>query len=590
MSRSGGILVAMALTAILGASGLLHPLDMRVLDVQFRVLRALAPPQRDASVVVVGFDETTASLLHEPLALWHGHLGKFVQAAAAGRAAVIGLDVVLPDRSLEALAPGQDRKLLTGLILARRATPIVLALTVDPSGNTRPIYPAFAAAAGTDALGYALLPLDSDGAARSFDEHIEINGRHVPTLVGQMARRMGKPAAPGLIDYARGGSIGFIPLQDVLDWWETGNQAKLHQAFAGKAVLLGSVLKYEDRQQVAVNLLEWDPASFSAPGVVLHAQILRNLLGSGLIRPASWWLPSAMAALAVLAWCWSPRPLLAASVVGVLTLLSVVASTLSLYAGVQLPVIGAILVMLFASGTRQAIEAHRGLHERRRLRAAFGGYVSPPVMDEILSGRLNPVLGGEQCFTCVMFSDIRGYTSRSEHTSPQQAIAFLNAYFERVVPIIHSRGGTVVSFMGDGIMAVFGAPQPLDNPCQYGFNAAVDILALRRLINAELEARDEPELEIGIGLHAGVGVAGHIGAVSRHEYSLIGDVTNVASRLEGLSKEVGFRLVCSRVVFEQLKAGSGLAPLSLQAIKGHSPIETFGLDPVDANRGPPSLM
>ena len=212
------------------------------------------------------------------------------------------------------------------------------------------------------------------------------------------------------------------------------------------------------------------------------------------------------------------------------------------------------------------------------MRRAFGGYVSPPVMREILAGTLIPAPGGAKQYACVLFSDIRGYTSRSEHMTPEQTIAFLNGYFERIVPIIHDHGGTVVSFMGDGIMAVFGAPQQLPNPCASAFEATRAMLAYLRKLNAELAANGEIPLEIGIGLHAGVGVAGYIGAATRHEYSVIGDVTNVASRLEGLTKEVGYHLVCSHAVADRLENRADLVPLGARAIKGHSAVEIFGYD------------
>src|SRR5262249_51129738 len=144
-------------------------------------------------VVVVGFDEATTNALREPLTLWHPHLGKFLQAAASGGASVIGLDVVLPDRSYESIVPGYDRKLLTGILTASRTTPIVLALTIARAGARRPIYPALVTAGGKDATGYALFPVDDDGVVRRFDERMEAHGGAIPTLAGQMARRLGRP-------------------------------------------------------------------------------------------------------------------------------------------------------------------------------------------------------------------------------------------------------------------------------------------------------------------------------------------------------------------------------------------------------------
>ena len=193
---------------------------------------------------------------------------------------------------------------------------------------------------------------------------------------------------------------------------------------------------------------------------------------------------------------------------------------------------------------------------------------------------LNPALGGVNKFVCVMFSDIRGYTTRSEGMRPDAVIAFLNRYFEEVVNLIHAHGGTVVSFMGDGIMAVFDAPKPLPNPCAEAFAAARAMLQHVREFNARSQAAGEAPIEIGIGLHAGEAVAGHVGSASRHDYTVIGDVTNVASRLEGVTKEVGYRLVCSKVVADQLAGSSTAVPLGPQAIRGHSPVEVYGYDKI----------
>ncbi len=581
MIRAGAAIFILLLAAGLNYSEWLRPLDLKLLDTQFKVLRthALRPVKND--VVIVGFDEDTARVLREPLTLWHPHLGKFLQAAAGAGAAVIGVDVVLPDRSYEKLVPGYDRQLLTGILIARRAAPVVLALTVDRAGVTRPIYPAFVAAAGKDATGYALLPVDADGVVRRFDEGIEVNDGAVATLVGQMARRLGRPVVrEGLIDFTAGAAFDFMPLQTVLEWYDAGNASELERAFGGKAVLLGSVLKYEDRLTAPVNLVAWDAHATNAPGVLLHAQALRNLLNDGLIQPVAAWIPLALALAAALLWLWVPPSAAALALLATVWTACVAASTLALAKGFELPVANVMLVALISIGGRQALETALSLRERLRLRRAFGGYVSPPIMREILAGTLNPALGGARQFACVLFSDIRGYTSRSEHMTPEQTIAFLNGYFERIVPIIHDHGGTVVSFMGDGIMAVFGVPQPLPNPCAAAFDATRAMLENLRNLNADLAAKGEIPLEIGIGLHAGEGVAGHIGAATRHEYSVIGDVTNVASRLEGLTKEVGYHLVCSHAVADRLEDRTELVLLGARAIKGHSAVEIFGYDKI----------
>jgi len=315
---------------------------------------------------------------------------------------------------------------------------------------------------------------------------------------------------------------------------------------------------------------------------VLHAQALRNLLNGGFVQsvPAMGTV-AACVALAVL-WFVSAGTAQAGLLLAGIVLLLAGASTWLLALGWFFPAVAPAMTAALALGGRNGYDTLLKLRERRRMRASFSGYVSPAVMDEILAGHLQPELGGTRKFVCVMFSDIRGYTTRSEGMTPEQIIGFLNRYFDRVVALIHGRGGSVVSFMGDGIMAVFGAPKPLDNPCREAFEAARAMLEFVTELNRQFLAEGQAPVNIGIGLNAGEAVMGHVGSSARHDYTAIGDVTNVASRLEGLTKEAHFRIVVSNIVAEQLGQTAELAPLGPMAIKGHSPVEVYGYDKAES--------
>jgi adenylate cyclase len=133
--------------------------------------------------------------------------------------------------------------------------------------------------------------------------------------------------------------------------------------------------------------------------------------------------------------------------------------------------------------------------------------------------------------------------------------------------------------MGDGIMAVFGTPKLLDNPCREAFETAREMLGFVAELNARLAAEGQAPIDIGIGLNAGEALCGHVGSPDRHEYSAIGDVTNVASRLQSLTKEHGYRVLVSAAVSEFLQR-SDLEPLGAVPVKGHSPVELFGYSEV----------
>ena len=197
-------------------------------------------------------------------------------------------------------------------------------------------------------------------------------------------------------------------------------------------------------------------------------------------------------------------------------------------------------------------------------------------MEEIVEGRLDAGLGGERRKICVMFSDIRGFTARSETMTPEQVIDFLNRYFERMANAIHDQQGTVDKFIGDGIMAFFSAPKTLEDPCFLAFTAAQNMLEGLEELNAELEIDGLSPIRIGIGLHLGDAVVGHVGSETRHEYTAIGDVVNVSSRIEGLTKDSGYQLFCSEPVVLEIGDRAHFDELGLRDIKGHTPVKVFG--------------
>jgi len=146
------------------------------------------------------------------------------------------------------------------------------------------------------------------------------------------------------------------------------------------------------------------------------------------------------------------------------------------------------------------------IRERRQLRRAFGASVSPQIMEEILSGRFPVGLGGTRRRICVLFAGIRSFTTRSESMPPEAAIELLNRYLEEMATAIHAEGGTIDKFIGDGIMAFFGAPKPSAHPSQQGFHAARAMLARLGQLNQVLGTEGIEPVRIGIGLHVGEAV------------------------------------------------------------------------------------
>ncbi len=571
-----GFAFSLALALLVNYSGLGGRLDASLLDAQIRVLRSASPAPAEKEVVVVGIDESDIHYFNEPVALWHRHLGDFLRAMAVAKAQAVGLDVALPERSFNDILPGYDEALMTGILAARKQMPVMLAITVDGAGKPRQLLRKFQLVAGDDGTAFALFPRDADMAVRRFDERLAEDGSKIPTIAGQLARKLGRDPAPGIIDYSRGAAFNYIPLHTVLEWARAGDTQSLERQFAGRTVLLGSVLPVEDRVLQPVNLAAWEENGNQAPGVLIHAQTLRSILGQGLVQPAPAWLAALLMFGAGLLWFAGLRGWVA---FGVFTLLAggLFAADLWLFRqGWHVPLGGVVPAAFFALTGRAGLDAAFKLKERRLLKRSFSGSVSPVVMQEILAGKLSPELGGERRYVCILFADIRDFTTRSETMPPEAAIALLNRYFQRVVDVIHAEGGAVSSFIGDGIMAIFGAPNLMENPSKSAFAAAKAMQHEVANLNRQLAAEGAAPIRVGIGLHAGEAVIGHVGSSARHDYTAIGDVTNVASRLEGLTKETGHGVICSSAVAEKLDDKEGLAPLGPRAIKGHTPVEVYG--------------
>jgi adenylate cyclase len=214
-----------------------------------------------------------------------------------------------------------------------------------------------------------------------------------------------------------------------------------------------------------------------------------------------------------------------------------------------------------------------GLAERQRLQGAFGTYVDPALAARLLE-QGDDVFTGERREVTVMFVDVRDFTPYAEANTAEDTVARLNALFEIVVPAVVDAGGHVNKFLGDGALAVFGAPNDLTDHADAAVRAAV-------LIQRLVAERFGGELRIGIGINTGVVIAGTIGGGSKLEFTLIGDTVNVAARVEQLTKTTGDAILVTEQTIEALACGlTGLTDRGSHALKGKSAsVQVFGLEP-----------
>ena len=573
--------LACALSVVL--SRVTENAGLALLDTQLRFVASHFPRIAKHEVVVVGIDEATRRSVTEPLALWHAQFGRLLQALSLAGPAAIGLDVLFPERSFDDLVPGLDLQLLRGVVAARAASQVVVGRGIDEEGMPRDILPAVASLLGADSIAYIALPVDADGVIRRFREDLGQGGEAVVTLAGAIARKIGVQPRGGIIDYAIGPLASPVSMKTVLEWHAAGDLAALRQAFAGKLVLVGDLSRFEDRFRQPVNLAPWEADNGNrVPGVLIHAQIVRSLVDRGPISvtPSAW--AAAATLLVTLLWFiplhgW----IVVVALAGTLGLMYL-GSTALLAAGMHIDAFNPMLIGAIAIVGRWMIEAGLHLGERLALRRTFSGYVGPQLLREILAGRVHSGLGGELRTVAILFADMRGFTSTSAALAPAQVIELLNRYFERVAAAIHAEGGMLNSIMGDGLMAIFGAPKVMANPSTAAFAAARRMLDMLPELNAELASEGRPRIAIGIGINVGEAVVGHVGSSARHEYSAIGDTTNIAARLEQLTKELGVPLVCSRAVAQALGFPPELKSMGEQPVRGRASLEVFAWDPPQA--------
>jgi class 3 adenylate cyclase len=560
-------------------------------DQQMRFLRAVYPRPLEKDVVLVGTDEETYRVFDEPVALWHRRFAAVNHALAKAKPLAVGVDFVLPERSFEKIAPGIDLAMMRGLLDLKRSTHLVYVQTVDSQGQLVPVQPNYRNIITPENLGVDQQYRDPDSVSRWFGPLLDRDGEPLPSLVSQILKGIGRAADTGYIDYSLGVPISHVPIHRIAEW----DEAQLRKTFEGRVVLIGSLVGFVDRWRLPTKLMAADPGrppakpgeqdtgAYVQPGVLIHLQALRSHLGPGLLHPlpaALAWLLTAFALMGVFV---RVRPVGVVAIAVLAPLLLVTASLAGIVtAQMALPVATLIVAFWLALISRGIFDAVEAVVERLRLRASFMGQVSPAVLKEMLNGSLSPGASGQLAEVCVLFSDVRDFTTLSENMPPDVVTAVLQRYFDKMVKAVHRYDGTVDKFIGDGMMVLFGAPRKSADPCGDAVQCALAMMEGLDALNEEFRREALPVLTMGIGINYGTVTVGYIGSSERHNYSAIGDAVNVAARLEGLTKDLGRKILITEAVVSRIGERFHFDPLGSHNVKGHSPVKVWGIRTVRA--------
>lgn len=336
----------------------------------------------------------------------------------------------------------------------------------------------------------------------------------------------------------------------------------------GKIVLVGaSVAGLYDTKTT--------PVSSGCPGVELHATLIANVLNGDLARLARsgpYALALLVTAITAIVVIRVYRPAVTGpATLGMLVLTGLIAWGAYARWSVLLDVIPAWLgcSLAFAAGT-----TYNYLNEgrrRRQIKSMFQTYVPPEVVDQMIANPELYKLGGERKEMSVFFSDIRGFTGLSEGLEPTDVVALLNIYLTAMTDIIMRHGGTLDKYIGDAIVAIYGAPLPMQHHAAAACAAALEMQAcIGQQVNPELQKRRLPAVRVGMGIHSGLICAGNIGSERRRDYTVIGDGVNLASRLEGLNKYYATGILISADTRSQLGPDFACRLVDRVTVKGRS--------------------
>ena len=542
------------------ATGVLDPLEHDTVDARFR-LRGDRPPNKD--VVVIAIDEAS---LDQAGSSWP--IARRFHARAIDRLRAAGAKVIAYD--VEFTEPGPTEADDVALFDAtRRAGNVVLSSTqVDAKGRA-PVFgdPAnLRAARGT--AGNANFHVDSDGVYRRLP--YEIDGLHGFAVAaversGRTVSRRDFEGDDAWIDYA--GASGTFPTYSFLRLVDGRVPAS---ALRGKIVVVGLTVPSEQDVHATPQ------GRGLMPGAEIQANAIASILDGIALRDSPGWLAvlvivlgGAITPLAGLRLHGLKPLLVAAALLGALGL----GAYLAFDGGTILPVASPALALLLAAAGTLGVFASTELRARRRLRAAFARFVPEAVVDEVV-GRAegDRRLGGVRLDGTVMFCDLRGFTRWAESQPPDRVIEVLNRYLTGMSDAILDEGGTVVSYMGDGIMAVFGAPIEQPDHADRALRAARAMLeSCLPAFNAWLEEeRLGDGFRMGIGLNSGAVMSGTVGSERRLEYATVGDTTNTASRIESLTKDTPHQLLVADATRAALHDGDGLADAGEFEIRGRT--------------------
>jgi adenylate cyclase len=592
-----------ALVIVLRQTGCLQPLELMIYD---RMRVAWSAPVSSDRILLVGMTEPDIARWSYPLS--DDFLAGLLERVAAAHPRVIGVDIYR-DRPV---APSTGR--LQAVLQAHPE--IVWVFKLAEGHGEHPYIPAPSPVAGTeravlsdiapdpgDVVRRGLLYAD-DGAQSYASLGLVLalgylaHDRIQPTAGKDDALRLGNTTIPPLDTdsglYVRLDARGY---QMLLDY--KGGAQPFPRKSIGEIIDSDQSNLIRDRVVIVGDTLDSVKDFFATPfnvrlyGIEIHAHLADQLIslakGNAILLSALprwdeafwiwfWSISGALCGLAIR----STLPAIGAMAGGVAAITVIV--YVAFGEGLLLPALPAALAWIGAAGiTNQLLHAASN-RARARLRTSFEHYLPPAVIAEMVRSEELPKLGGERREISVLFTDVANFTTFSETVEPEVLASIANQYFEGVCAAVFANGGLVNAFLGDGVLALFGAPQYQPDHADRAVSAAIEIDRFGLAFSEDQKAHGVQFGHTRVGVHTGLAFVGNVGSRQRLQYTALGDILNTASRLEGLNKAIGTRVCVSGAIVKKLERHH-CRPVGEFIVRGrHGATEVF--EPIDPQRHP----
>ena len=556
-------------------------------------------PAASPTVVVAIDEETyeTPPFKGSPTITWTGEIGRVLSAMLEGGARVVGFDLVFQNSIEQSEIPfgdgkfgdkvrGFDRDFLRALAAGSSAGKVVLGEMLRGNQPVRP------SDGQRIVVRQNIRPLnvytDKDDVVRRVPLTFLVDGKTVPGMALELASRalaaspdIGTNGAVTLAGYRIPGdntgtmALNFdagaddIPTYSLADLSLCASKAEkdyFRREFAGKVVIIGTVLDHEDRLLTSKRFATGTEAArrprcanparpvagrferSSIAGVYIHATAVNNVIGRDVaVEPGRLPVLAITALMALLAALLARllRPVGATAAFLGAAVVYAFAATITFGHGLVLPLVEPVGAGVTAVALMIGYRLISSDKQRRLLQKSFAYYLAPDVIEKMLASNKLPQLGGETREVTVLFSDIEGFSQIAERLSPDALMALTNAYLSAMTDVIESCGGYVDKYIGDSVVAVFGAP--LDDERHAASAARAALGCSRRLseLNHDSSVFQGYQVSQRIGINSGSALVGNFGSQRRFNYSVMSDAVNVASRLEGANKFYGTTIIAS---------------------------------------------